>query len=297
MYKGKSAVWNRNVKIGILGMCFCIQILDLSGAIKGKYIYYTEEYKYENELSQSESMMEIAEDTEIGHLNIVKSLNGESPYYDIAQFAVTYGKTVNRFVTVHGVGRTEEDLNAIEDIENANEQTAYLLPKLDQTAFLDYSLNTYDAGKYTVGIKRALKNSSAMSREELGMFETWFDPSLGFAVTEGKDDLEKQIRTVYPDGVSYGPYNYMTAGTYYISIEGKGLDQCLFSCHSESGVVEWALEQLNVSDQKAEFYVTFDEPVADAEFVISNIGEENIELNQIVYKIVQYADADIEEAK
>ncbi len=152
---GKSEIETKGkltIKIVILSGCLILQIIDISPIIlHAGHRSSASSHRYTNPFSESPQMLSMAEEKEIKHICIVSELESEE-LYDIAQFAMENGLTVNRFWTVHQVGRKDENTIMLESLSEADSDSIFLFKKGDEGLCKKYGLNAIPINnQYTIG--------------------------------------------------------------------------------------------------------------------------------------------------
>lgn len=138
----------------ILGVCLILQIIDLSPLLLARHSRYAKSSSYENMFSRNPLMRSIADRGDIRHICIVSGLESEE-LYGVAQFAVMHRMTVNRFWTVHQIGRKDEDELLRTSLAEAPGDTVFLFKKEDEGLCGTYSLEACSINdRYTLGIPR-----------------------------------------------------------------------------------------------------------------------------------------------
>ena len=144
------------LQTAVLGVCLILQIIDLSPFFLARHSRYAPRQEYTNPFSRSPLMQSVADRGDIRHICIVSGLESEE-LYDVAQFAVTHRMTVNRFWTVHQIGRRDEDELLRTSLEEAPGDTVFLFKKEDEGLCRTYSLKACSINdQYTLGIPRAI---------------------------------------------------------------------------------------------------------------------------------------------
>ncbi|MBP5464808.1 MAG: hypothetical protein J6Y13_06530 [Treponema sp.] len=142
----------------ILGICLFLQIIDLSPLPLARHSRYAGNRTYENVFSQSPLMRSLADRGDIRHISIVSGMESEE-LYDVAQFAIEHKMTVNRFWTVHQIGRKDEDELLRANLSEAPADTVFLFKKADEGLCGTYSLEAFSINdRYTIGIPRTAYN-------------------------------------------------------------------------------------------------------------------------------------------
>ncbi len=140
------------IKLGILAACLILQIIDISPLIlHAQHRYHASSHRYVNPFSESPLMLSLTGEKEIKHICIVSELESDE-LYDIAQFAMEKGLTVNRFWTVHQIGRKEENTIMLESLSEADSDTIFLFKKKDEGLCKKHGLKAFPINsQYTIG--------------------------------------------------------------------------------------------------------------------------------------------------
>ncbi|MBQ7165966.1 MAG: hypothetical protein IJR93_03315 [Treponema sp.] len=136
----------------ILGACLLIQIADLSPTLAARHGRYAPRQEYSDTFSQSPGMASLAKKGGFRHICIASRLESED-LFAVAQFAVRHGMTVNRFWTVHQIGRDDEEQLLMQELSSPQEGTVFLFRKEDEQLGRDYGLDmTRVNDEYSIGI-------------------------------------------------------------------------------------------------------------------------------------------------
>lgn len=106
-----------------------------------------------------------------------------------------------------------------------------------------------------------------------------FDFSGNQWLINGED--RDNIREIYRDGISYGPYIALYPGVYEVSILGKNLDVADFSCVFNSGNDEINIHDFSRNDSQVTYRVYLMETINDAETRIHNITDKPVSVSKI----------------
>lgn len=146
------------VKLAVLAVCLVVQLADISPLIKARHERYPIKSEYTNPFAESPAMASLLKEGGFSHISIASAMESEE-LFAVAQFAVKNGMTVNRFWTVHQIGRDDEEEILLQDLSSPQEGTLFLFRKEDEGLCRDYGLDMTDInGKYTVGIPKTARN-------------------------------------------------------------------------------------------------------------------------------------------
>lgn len=89
------------------------------------------------------------------------------------------------------------------------------------------------------------------------------------------------IRTIYPSGITYGPYIYLYNGSYIVSVKGQNIDKCSFVVskdYGESGI-DYKINAIN--SVEAEIGIDIEYLSEGVEIKIANDTDENIYIEEM----------------
>lgn len=136
----------------ILAACLAVQLADISPTIAARHGRYAPRQEYENPFSHSPVMLSLAQGGGFRHISIASQLESED-LFAVAQFAVQHGMTVNRFWTVHQIGRDEEEQILMQELSAPQEGTVFLFRKEDEQLGRDHGLDMARVNdEYSIGI-------------------------------------------------------------------------------------------------------------------------------------------------
>ena len=142
------------VKLAVLAACLIVQLADISPLIKARHERYPVKREYTNPFAESPAMASLLNEGGFSHISIASSMESEE-LFAVAQFAMQNGMTVNRFWTVHQIGRDDEEEILLQDLASPQEGTLFLFKKEDEGLCRDYGLDMTDInGKYTIGVPK-----------------------------------------------------------------------------------------------------------------------------------------------
>lgn len=90
------------------------------------------------------------------------------------------------------------------------------------------------------------------------------------------------VRTLYPGGISFGPYIALHTGSYCVEISGNNLKEARYDCVYELGSKEIEISNELIEDDHIYYEVTIDENHSDVETRVVNSTSENITIDTIV---------------
>lgn len=137
-----------------LAACLILQLADISPMLAMRHESHAAKPEYTNPFMQNSIMLSTIESEGIQHISIASVLHTEE-LYDVAQFAMKKGLTVNRFWTVHQIGRKDEAEILQKDLADAPAATVFLFKKEDEGLCVEYGLDMRSVNEeYTLGIPK-----------------------------------------------------------------------------------------------------------------------------------------------
>nr|MBP3283635.1 hypothetical protein [Treponema sp.] len=91
------------------------------------------------------------------------------------------------------------------------------------------------------------------------------------------------IRTIHPQGFSFGPYWNVPAGDYCVAIKGDNLTSAFIDVYHKSGVAHDSFSK-DVTDTAITLNLHLEEDASDLEFFIRNDSRSDIQLESIILK-------------
>jgi len=109
----------------------------------------------------------------------------------------------------------------------------------------------------------------------------------GVCLIEGTD--ENGIRTINPDGISFGPYTTLYEGSYEIIINGENLEQIGLSCTSTMKDAPQSIDIINasLSYSQASYQIEINERTENVEFAVYNSTDNDVILNNIIIEEIK----------
>ncbi|MBQ9538898.1 MAG: hypothetical protein IJU95_06475, partial [Treponema sp.] len=142
------------VKITVISLCLLLHIIEFSPLISARHGRYTATQEYTNPLEQSQELASVLDEKKFSHICIASPLEGEE-LYGIAQFAMKNKMTVNRFWTVHQIGREEEEEILRQNLSSPQEGSIFLFKKEDESICRKYKLTQLEInGQYILGVPK-----------------------------------------------------------------------------------------------------------------------------------------------
>ena len=261
----------------VFSILICVQVYDLSGQLKAKHSIFSSNVIYQTTMKDDSFW----EDNIIanGYNHVVfgtpfETLHTEEKW-SLANWALSHGMTLSDYYFARD--NTEIRTQNFTSSYEADDNTSLFIFGIPSYAAADYDLYYYYVDGLIVGTKEKIEGRESLSREELLTSSVELDDVL----TIMNGNIEGNERTIYPEGVSFGPYWSITAGTYRIQVVGENLTDCEISAGSYTKNISEKCTTVN-DDQQVEFVVSFDENIDDFEISIQNIGQENVKITQIL---------------
>lgn len=281
---------HNNIKEGslcfVLGCLLFIQAYDFSNVIEGKHSNYTTDVTYENIFINDETFQSIMTKTPIHHFSIVASDFMTTNYeymYAIADYAIHNDLTIDRFYTAGDRGQEQRNIQIEKALKNISNDTLFLFGKSELSLCRKYGLYVYALSNgFFAGYCDKIETLEAKTLDEydnnrrlafIDLKDAWMN--------NGEDNLQDGKRYIFSGGISFGPYAYLEAGNYHITITGTNLDECSFASHSDQGNTPRSITDISQSNNKVEYNISLPEDVYDIEFLVLNQGNTTVALEEL----------------
>lgn len=259
----------------LVAFCLILQLLDISSVLTSLHQNFSEVINYQSPLENYAVWNSVAEDKDISHVVVTYWL-GENPFYILGDYTTSTNKTLNYFALAHP--NLEQLSNDVENLlESPTEDEVFVFNSRNWKWQIYRNLNFYDAGDYIIGYSGVIEGVSPIDPSERSSMSADFTNNLylenGFD-TDGK-------RTIYPGGLSYGPYWYIPAGDYKIKICGVNIHESIDNLYisSNGGEIHYDFEIDWITDSQCEISLHLTEDASDLEVVIKNVSSEDIVLD------------------
>ena len=100
-------------------------------------------------------------------------------------------------------------------------------------------------------------------------------------------ESNKNIEVLHTGAIVYGPYDFLEAGEYLVTVDGSNLDILDYDVWSCKYNRNYPCNQIVKSDESIKYIVTLDKNVEDIEFRLFNSSDEDASyLSVILERIV-----------
>lgn len=260
----------------IIIACLLLQVYDIHMILNKKNAQFDCTTNHVSQL-QSPIWDFIGNRKDIEHV-VITFWDTEQDFYVLGEWALNHNKTLNSFAMAHP--NPDALLQNVEGLlQNPEDNEIFIFKKnLDGIRYLKYNLNYYMADDYIIGYSNEMNSFSKMSTTESKKLEWSFGNNHYLQQGEDIDDG----RIIYPGGLSFGPYWYIVAGNYKLSITGKNLtDNLNFSIYSNGGSIFHEYQLIECSNSNIVLKFQLDTDIEDMEIAFNNNSLNNILLEKI----------------
>lgn len=264
----------------VLSLGLILQIYDISDVLVQKHTQFSGKVEYQTLLQTSDFWDKLAKDKEIKHVLYYSSVD-QSMMYSITNWSMQNGKTVSDFYFARSISDLVNQ-NREEVLKELPSDTLYIFTSKDQIICPRYALHYYAVDGMIIGCANKVEGFSEIERKDFSA--EWIFSNDQYLTENSGYDTEGG-RTLYPSGVSYGPYWNAAAGEYIIEITGQGLlADMKIETYCDNGWKTLDYTVISRDETSIKLKVNFEENVDNLEVYIQNTSENNLLLKSITMK-------------
>lgn len=285
-------IYSRKIAYVLLIAGIILQIADISPLIKNANMRVDTEILPST--IQSDAWKELKENfnkiefitsySKVGDTNmIITDFFSMKNIFDIADYACDNQMVLNDFYIGRRNGNhieTEKYNSWCGLLEGrVNEQTIYIFNKVPYILAENSAINIYKLDGLIIGISKKYNWINEPS-DRVVITEPINIINNSLYIINGEDINGKRI--LYPNGISYGPYDIVDKGRYKVIAEGENLNQGNFDVHSLEKNIFFSISNYKDSSNYVSFDIELTEPVFDIEYRITNQQNNNIIIKKFV---------------
>ena len=256
-------------------LCLLLQAADLHSILAAKH----EEF---HDFSQAVSILEtkefwnlLAGNDRLKHVVLTRDFIAGDTLYDVTDWAIENGKTVNTFYFSRQ--NMEIEKNRTDALENLSEENIYIFPEDNWMLTYKYDLHYYEADGLMIGVKEKL--SEWPEAEKISYHQKYADYKNSF-LDNGED--RDGVRYLYEGGVSYNEKWIVPAGSYQITIRGEGINEnCLINVFRQDEEMVFPSKIVTMDDNTVVITTELDRDTDDLGVGFYNHSEDTVELYDV----------------
>lgn len=257
----------------ILFACLLLQIYDIHEELGRRHEKFAQRVTYDSRLKDTEFWDSIAENPEIKHIVFTNLSLDRASMFSFTNWVTDCNKTVNTFFFPRTIDSIRQNLDDAYD--NLSRENLYIFFDSNKLDCVEHALHYYFIDNYIVGYVNPIEGYEEFDVHDLTL--TWTFGNNKYL--DGGLDNENE-RTLYPNGLSYGPYWQVPAGKWRITISGEGLEKTDVFVYSQYGQLYHEFE-IEKSNNQISVLLFLPDASSNLETVVRNTSDQNIQLTQM----------------
>ena len=273
---GDSRYIKREVKIITLAVCLLLQVYDMKDVIIQKRSMFQTKIE-NNSLLKDNEWNALAQKDGIKHIIFMSDfVPDQKLLFSFADYATDFGITINDFYFARPI-KEKTGNSKLEKALDPAEDTVFVYYRQESQNCLAYDMNYYEIDGLIVGSIKELSAEKKLAKSELSKYYFKFGDN---KYVNNGEDIDGS-RYLHSYGNSYGPYLKAEPGTYRVKIIGSNLKNVDLQCYYARGDSAVEIQNLQITDTEIAYRIELTETVQDLEFLVWNIGTDDMTLNSI----------------
>jgi len=267
-----------NISIPLIISCCCaLNIADLSKGFSSRFNTFALKKEFQTELKESKFWNQIAHDSSLKHIILTEDFNklrqsNEKLAWSIANYTLNNKKTLNSFY----LARDDNSFNKyLKDfLENPKDSYVYISTENTKFSITGDLKNTYFIDGLYISTSKLLDQYTPVS--SISPYKYKFNNQY---IQNGYD--KNNVRTLYQNGISFGPYIPINKGEYHITVKGNNLSNCDYRFTADYGTKYYDLRNKTISNNETSYDVVLNEMNFNCETTIENKNTSNVLIEDI----------------